>query len=66
MYLEHNTDLDWFLLQPQLKAQKLSDKESCHLLTKKQRDVEGERNSKYQDYRIKAAGWGKGIIGVKQ
>lgn len=22
VYLEHNTDLDWFLLQPQLKSQK--------------------------------------------
>ena len=42
-----------------------SDKESCHLPTKKTERWEGERNSKYQDYRIKAAGWSKGIIKVK-
>lgn len=65
MYLKHTTDLDWFLLQPELKSEKLSDKEACHLPTKKQRDVEDERNGKYQGYKMKAAGEGKGIIRVK-
>lgn len=65
VYLEHNTDLDWLLLQPWLKSQKLSDDEACHPHTKKTElwKVKGMANT---SYKMKGAGLGKGIIGVKQ